>query len=244
MKNIGSTTDSFTISVSSTQGWADTSLDGTFTDFLISGATTLVPVHVTVPHGTPLSDVDIISFSITSAGSGYTLSNTTRVMAGEYLEATVDITNDTTYVLPGKSDTIAFNVTNTGNAITSFDLVAGFTSNPLNWVHNISIENTGELAVGQTVSGFIEVEVPPIQLPLGPCRDNAAGDSLSAFIIAQADAGSIPSSDSGQIEVRPAIVVDPGLPVDTIYLTQNDVLNAGSTIGVNEILGLECSSSP
>ena len=24
-------------------------------------------------------------------------------MAGEYLEATVDITNDTTYVLPGKS---------------------------------------------------------------------------------------------------------------------------------------------
>ena len=238
VKNIGSTTDSFTISVSSTQGWADTSLDGTFTDFLIGGATTLVPIHVTVPHGTLLSDVDIISFSITSAGSGYTLSNTTRVMAGEYLEATVDITNDTTYVLPGKSDTIAFNITNTGNAITSFDLVAGFTSNPLNWVHNISIDNTGELAVGQTVSGFIEVEVPPIQLPLVPAEDNAAGSSLNVYVTAIADAGSIPRSDSGQIEVRPAIVVDPGLPVDTIYLTQSDVLNAGSTIGVNEILGL------
>ena len=238
VKNIGTTTDSFTISVSSTQGWADTTLDGTFTDFLIGGATTLVPVHVHVPHGTLLSDVDIISFSITSSGSGYTLSNTTRVMAGEYLEATVDITNDTTYVLPGKSDTVAFNITNTGNAVTSFDLVAGFTSNPLNWVHNISIENTGELAVGQSVSGFIHIEVPPIQLPLVPAEDNAAGSSLNVYVTAIADAGSIPSSDSGQIEVRPAIVVDPGLPVDTIYLSQSDVLNAGSTIGVNEILAL------
>ena len=49
-------------------------------------------------------------------------------MAGEYLEATVDITNEQ-HTYSGKSDTIAFNVTNTGNAITSFDLVAGFTSN-------------------------------------------------------------------------------------------------------------------
>ena len=238
VKNTGSTTDSFTIGVSSTEGWADTSLDGTFTDFLIAGATTLVPVHVHVPQGTSLSEVDIISFSITSAGSGYTLSNTTQVMAGEYLEATVDITNDTTYVLPGKSDTIAFNITNTGNARTSFDLVAGFTSDPLNWVHNISIDNTGELAVGQSVSGFIHVEVPPIQLPLVPAEDNAAGSSLNVYVTATADTGSIPSTDSGQIEVRPAIVVDPGLPVDTIVLSESDVLNAGSSIGVNEILAL------
>ena len=111
--------------------------------------------------------------------------------------------------------------------------------NALNWNHNISIENTGELQVGQTVSGFIHVEVPSIKLPLVPAEHNRAGDSLSAFIIAQADVGSIPTTDSGQIEVRPAIVVDPGLPVDTIILSENDVMNAGSTIGVNEILALE-----
>ena len=239
IKNTGSTTDSFDISVSSSLGWADTSLDGTVTNFLIAGATTTLGVVVDVPQNAALSDIDIVSLSISSAGSGYSLSDTTRVMAGEFLEVTVDISNDTTYVLPGKSDSIAFNVTNTGNAPASFNLMSGLSMNALNWDHNISIENTGELQVGQTVSGFIHVEVPPIQLPLVPAEHNRAGDSLSAFIIAQADVGSIPTSDAGQIEVRPAIVVDPGLPVDTIVLTENDVMNAGSTIGVNEILALE-----
>ena len=116
-----------------------------------------------VPQDAALSDVDIISLSITSAGSGYSLSDTTRVMAGEFLQATVDVSNDTTYVLPGKTDTIGFNVTNTGNAPASFNLLSGLSMNALNWNHNISIENTGELLqVGQTVSGFIHVEVPSI----------------------------------------------------------------------------------
>ena len=239
IKNIGSTTDIFDISVSSTLGWADTALDGTSTTPLTAGQTTTLPITVNVPQNAALSDVDIVSLSLTSAGSGYSLSDTTRVMAGEFLQATVDVSNDTTYVLPGKTDTIGFNVTNTGNAPASFNLLSGLSMNALNWNHNISIENTGELQVGQTVSGFIHVEVPSIKLPLVPAEHNRAGDSLSAFIIAQADVGSIPTTDSGQIEVRPAIVIDPGLPVDTIVLSENDVMNAGSTIGVNEILALE-----
>jgi hypothetical protein len=239
IKNIGSTTDIFDISVSSTLGWADTALDGTSTTPLTAGQTTTLPITVNVPQNAALSDVDIVSLSLTSAGSGYSLSDTTRVMAGEFLQATVDVSNDTTYVLPGKTDTIGFNVTNTGNAPASFNLISGLSMNALNWNHNISIENTGELQVGQTVSGFIHVEVPSIKLPLVPAEHNRAGDSLSAFIIAQADVGSIPTTDSGQIEVRPAIVVDPGLPVDTIVLSESDVMNAGSTIGVNEILALE-----
>ena len=239
IKNIGSTTDIFDISVSSALGWADTALDGTSTSPLTAGQTTTLPITVNVPQNAALSDVDIVSLSLTSAGSGYSLSDTTRVMAGEFLQATVDVSNDTTYVLPGKTDTIGFNVTNTGNAPASFNLISGLSMNALNWNHNISIENTGELQVGQTVSGFIHVEVPTIKLPLVPAEHNRAGDSLSAFIIAQADVGSIPTTDSGQIEVRPAIVVDPGLPVDTIVLSESDVMNAGSTIGVNEILALE-----
>ncbi|MFL2950554.1 MAG: hypothetical protein ACJZ56_05220 [Candidatus Thalassarchaeaceae archaeon] len=239
IKNTGSNTDSFDISVNSNLGWADLTLDSTTTSFITAGATTTLGVVVSVPQNAALSDIDIVTLSITSAGSGYSLTDTTRIMAGEYLEVTVDISNDTTYVLPGKSDTIAFNVTNTGNAPASFNLVSGLSMNALNWVHNISIQNTGELQVGQSVSGFIQIEVPPIQLPLVPAEHNRAGDSLSAYIIAQADVGSIPTSDTGQIEVRPAIVVDPGLPVETIVLSENDVTNAGSTIGVNEILALQ-----
>ena len=238
--NVGSTTDLFDISVSSGPfGWADTTLDTTSTDPLAAGQTTTLSVVVNVPQNAGYSDVDIITFSITSAGSGYSLTHTSRVMAGEYFEATVDITNDTTYVLPGMSDTIAFNVTNTGNANGNFNLIAGLSLNALNWDYNLSIENTGTLMVGESISGFIHIEIPPIQLPLIDAEHNAAGDSLNVFIIAQADAGSLPATDSGQIEVRPAIVVDPGLPVDTIVLSENDVMDAGSTVGVNEILALE-----
>ena len=240
ISNVGSTTDIFDISVSSGPfGWADTSLDTTSTDPLTAGQTTTLSVVVNVPQSAGYSDVDIITLSITSSGSGYSLTHTSRVMAGEYFEATVDITNDTTYVLPGKTDTIAFNVTNTGNANGNFNLIAGLSLNALNWEYNLSIENTGELMVGESVSGFIHIEIPPIQLPLVDAEHNAAGDSLSVFIIAQATEGSLPATDSGQIEVRPAIVVDPGLPVDTIVLSESDVMNAGSTVGVNEILALE-----
>ena len=182
-------------------------------------------VVVNVPQNAALSDIDIGFASNNFSGSGYSLSDTTRVMAGEFLEVTVDISNDTTYVLPGQSDSIAFNVTNTGNAPASFNLVSGLSMNAQNWNHSLSIENTGELLVGQTVSGFIFVEVPHIQLPLVSAEHNRAGDSLSAYIIAQAEVGSIPTSDSGQIEVLPAIVVDPGLPVNTIVLSENEVVN-------------------
>ncbi len=241
ISNVGSTTDIFDISVSSGPfGWADiTALNGASTDPLAAGQTTTLSVVVNVPQNAGYSDVDIITLSITSSGSGYPLTHTSRVMAGEYFEATVDITNDTTYVLPGKTDTIAFNVTNTGNANGNFNLIAGLSLNALNWEYNLSIENTGVLMVGESVSGFIHVEIPPIQLPLVDAEHNAAGDSLSVFIIAQANEGSLPATDSGQIEVRPAIVVDPGLPVDTIVLSESDVMNAGSTVGVNEILALE-----
>mgnify|MGYP001206106147 FL=1 len=239
IKNIGATTDIFDIGVSSSLGWADTTLDGTSTTPLTAGQTTTISVVVDVPQSALQSAVDIVTLTLTSSGSGYPLSDTTRVMAGEFLQATVDITNDTTYVLPGKTDTIGFNVTNTGNADGDFNLIAGLSLNALNWNYNLSIESTGELKVGESISGFIHVEVPPIQLPLVDAEHNEAGDSLSAYIIAQADVGSIPTTDAGQIEVRPAIVVDPGLPVDTIVLTQNDVMNAGASTGVNEILALE-----
>ena len=109
----------------------------------------------------------------------------------------------------------------------------------MNWNLSLSIENTGELQVGQTVSDLF-CGSANIQLPLVTAEHNRAGYSLSAFIIAQAEVGSIPTSDSGQIEVLPAIVVDPGLPVDTIVLSKNEVMNAaGSANGVFEMLTLE-----
>ena len=240
IRNTGSSIDSFTISVGSTMGWASTALDTQITQFINAGETLTLSVQVSVPQAALLSQVDIVSFSIQSAGSGYVLSETTRVMAGEFLQATVDITDATTMVVPGQTNplpTMAFTVENTGNAPTSFNLVSGLSVNALNWVHNISMTNTGELEIGEIVTGFITLEVPPIQMPLDPAEHNRAGDSLSAYIFAEADTGSIPTSDTGQIEVRPLITIDPGLPED-ITLTETDVINAGQSTGLDEIIPL------
>lgn len=239
IRNTGSSIDSFSIAVSSTLGWASTDLDSTITQFVGIGETLTLSVQVIVPQAALLSQIDIVTLSITSAGSGYVLSETTRVMAGENLQATVDIIDTTTMVVPGLSQTMSFTVENTGNAPTSFDLVSGLSVNALNWVHNISITNTGELQVGETVTGFITLEVPPIQMPLDPAEHNRAGDSLSAYIFAEAVTGSIPTSDTGQIEVRPVITIDPGLPVESITLSESDVLSAGQSTGFNEILALD-----
>ena len=242
IRNTGSSIDSFSIAVSSTLGWASTDLDSTITQFIGIDETTTLSVQVTVPPTALLSQIDIVSLSITSAGSGYALAETTRVMAGENLQATVDIIDTTTMVVPGQTDppaTMAFTVENTGNAPSSFNLVSGLSVNALNWNHTISISNTGELQVGETVTGFITLEVPPIQMPLDPAEYNRAGDSLSAYIFAEAVSGSIPTSDTGQIEVRPVITIDPGLPVDSITLTESDVLNAGLSTGIDEIFALD-----
>ena len=239
IRNTGSSIDSFSIQVSSTLGWASTDLDSTITQFVGIGETLTLSVQVTVPQAALLSQIDIVSFSITSAGSGYVLAETTRIMAGESLQATIDITDITTMVIPGLSHTMSFTVENTGNAPTSFDLVSGLSTNALNWVHNISITNTGELQVGEVVTGFITLEVPPIQFPLDPAEHNRAGDSLNAYIFAEAASGSIPTSDTGQVEVRPVITIDPGLPVESITLSETDILNAGQSTGINEILALD-----
>ena len=77
IKNTGSTTDIFDISVSSILGWADTSSVPTSTNPLQPDESTTIEVVVNVPQTAALSDTDIVSLSITSAGSGYSLSDTT-----------------------------------------------------------------------------------------------------------------------------------------------------------------------
>ena len=238
IQNTGSSVDSFTISVSSTRGWASTALDGTITQFIGIGQTTTLSVTVPVPANALLSDIDIVTLTITSAGSGYVLSDVTRVMAGEYLHATVDLVDTTTMVIPGLTETVSFTVTNSGNADTSFDLTSGLSTNALNWNHTLSISNTGELSPGEFVTGFITVDVPPIQMPLVSAEKNRAGDSLSVYVFAEADTGSIPNFDTAQIEVRPVIALDPGLPFESITLSESEVLGAGQATGINEILGL------
>ena len=71
LKNTGSTTDIFDISVSSVLGWADTTLVPSSTVLFFNGETTTLSVIVVdVPQNALQSDVDTVSLSITSSGSG------------------------------------------------------------------------------------------------------------------------------------------------------------------------------
>ena len=237
IKNTGSLADNYKVSVNSRLGWGTNSTDLP-TGVIQPGDSTTQSVIVNVPPDAEYVSIDKITMTIVSSGNGYTYTNIAHVMADEYLEATIDITNDTTFILPGNVSSIPFNVTNSGNAPASFSLISGLTSDALNWNHSLSMENTGILQPLETVSGFIYVGVPDIQLPLVAAEKNRAGTSLGVYIIANAESGGVPTTDSGQVEVLPIILVDPGLPTDTIYLTESDVFTRAAS-DVNEIVTLE-----
>ncbi len=238
LKNTGASSDSFSIAISDVLGWTDMSLDGSSTAVISPDATTTVQISVSVPFGTNRSLVERIDLTLTSVSAGYTLTGFTRVMAGEYYAARVTMPTNVTMVTPGQEVELSVEIENGGNIPTSFNLVAGLGVPAMNWTVSLSSTTTAMVTDGEVTTVILTVVVPPIQLPLDLSEYNRAGDSLSVWVQAQAVDGGMPTTDASAVQVRPVIVVDPGLPTEHIDLTVQDVIAAKNGMGLDEILGL------
>ena len=238
LKNTGSSSDSFTIGINDVLGWADTSLDGSSTAVISPDATTTVQIVVSVPIGASRSQVESITLTLTSISASYSLTGFTRVMSGEFYSASITMPVGVTMVTPGQEVELSVQIENNGNVPSSFNLVAGLGVAANNWTVTLSSPTTALIDSGSTVTVVLTVVVPPIQLPLDLSEYNRAGDSLSVWVQAQAVGGGMPATNSSAVEVRPVIVVDPGLPTDHIDLTVQDVIAAKNGMGLDEILGL------
>tara|TARA_B100001564_G_scaffold327847_1_gene311165 strand:- start:1738 stop:6618 length:4881 start_codon:yes stop_codon:yes gene_type:complete len=236
--NKGINSDSFAISVSSVLGWNQPHSPSPSTDPFAPGASTTILVPVAVPSNALRSQSDTITVNLVSAGGSYTLSSTARVMAGELFEATIVMPPTTTMVTPGKEVNFTATLTNTGNVHGSFSLTAGLSVNATNWSVELSTPFTGIVNASEVIIFEVSITVPPIQQPLDSSEYNRAGDVLNVWVQAMPSEGGLPSTSMSQIEVRPVIVVDPGLNGEQLELTAEEVIAAKNGFGWDELLPL------
>ena len=238
VKNTGTSSDSFLVGITDVLGWADKTRNGQTTPVISPNGTHIEEIIVSVPAGASRTLVETITLTLTSVQASYTLTGVSHVMSGEHYSASVTMPVGVTKVKPGHEAELSIEIENTGNIATAFNLNAGLGVLANNWTLSLSTTSTAVVNEGATVTVVLTVVVPPIQLPLDSSEYNRAGDSISVWVMAQATGGGTPAIDSSAVEVRPIIVVDPGLPTEHIELTVQDVINAKAGMGFDEILGL------
>ena len=233
LRNIGVSSDSFSVSISSSLGWANTSCCGSNTQLLSPNAITTIQVPVTVPVTANRTEVDTVTLTLVSGGASFTLTGSARVMAENSGQSRGNNANwcDTRH--PGQEVEVLVNIRNLGNVPSAFSLTSGLSVSASNWTYELSTETTSTVNENETVDVYMTVTVPPIQMPVIPVRRCLAGMGFSSV-----DGWGIPNSASHQLEVRPVIVVDPGLETDVIDLTPEQVIQAGAGVGLDQILDL------
>ncbi len=239
IENTGVSVDDYQVSVSDVNGWVSAVSPSPSTPTVTANGTTYVFVDVTVPASALRTDADTITLSITSNGGGFAKSVSTTILASESYDGTVEMDSDTKSLTPGNPSPIQVKVQNDGNAPTSFTLNAGISTNPINWDLSFSSATTGTLQPGESVNVTLTVTPPVIQNPLVPAEYNGAGDTMSVWAQATSVDGGVPEVNATPVRILPVIVVDPGLPTQSIDMTVQQVLEAQQGSGLEEILDLE-----
>ncbi len=240
--NNGQSNDRFSIAISSVLGWEDaTGL--TETSVIGPGVSDTISVPVTVPASASRSLIDTITLVLTSQNDPdpppYTLSTSARVMAGELYQATITMPSTSTLVTPGATVNFSASITNTGNIPGSFLLSSGLSADAKNWEISLSSDETPLINETESLDFDVSVTVPPIQMPLDLSEFNRAGDVLNLWVQAVPINGGLPSISFSPVEVRPVIVVDPGLNGQHIQLGVENVSAAQLGTGVDIPMPLE-----
>ena len=237
VSNIGST-DTLTIELGSDLGWHDNGQDGNTID-VNGGESTTIIVPVTVPIDAVKPTLENVYLNLTSTSvDPYTARSVAHVMVGDQYQATVIAPVGPVTVTPAQTSSLLFTIENSGNVPAAFDIVAGLSAAADNWVIEASSAITDVIPVGANVTVSVQVTPAPISSPLDAGERNAAGDSLYAWVSATPVEGGIPALNSTQLVVRAVIAVDPGPETEQIVLTEQELLQANGSGGIDRILSL------
>ncbi len=240
VKNTGVSVDSYAISATGVSGWISSVSPATSTPTAMPGDTRYVSVYVTVPATALRTESEVVTFTLTSSNDNQIVKTvTTTVLASESYDVSVEMDADTKDLTPGLPFPLQVKVTNEGNADSVFLLSSGISSNPLNWELEFSSTYTGTLNPGQSVNVTLTATPPVIKNPLVEAEYNGHGDTLSVWAQAVSVDGGVPKVDSTPVQILPVIVVDPGLPTNSIDMTAEQVLLAQQGQGLQEILDLD-----
>ena len=240
IKNTGVSVDSYAVSASDVRGWISSVSPSSATGTAMPGVTRYVFVDVTVPPTAPRDQSEVVSLTITSANDNQiTRTVSTVVLADESYNVSVEMDTDVQDLVPGQPSQLQVKITNDGNADTVFTLTAGITSNPINWDLKFSSQNTRTMSAGESLNVTLTVTPPVIKSPLVDSEYNGHGDTLTVWTQAVSVDGGLPKVASTPVQILPVIVVDPGLPTESINMTAEQVLQAQQGQGLHEILNLD-----
>ena len=238
VENTGASVDTYTVGVSSIRGWVTNWDPNPSTPTVQAGDVTFVYVDVTVPGNAQLDDADTITVTLESTNGLFQKTASTTVVTGESYDGMVKMDSDTKPLKPGSPTPLQVEVINEGNAPTSFVLSAGITSNPINWDLSFSSDRTGILLVGESVNVTLTVTPPIIKNPIVQAESNEAGDTMSVWVQATSVDGGLPSFNATPVRILPVIVVDPGLPYETIDISVAELIQAQQGQGFEAFLDL------
>lgn len=237
ISNLGST-DDLTIELGSDLGWHDDSQEGTVIN-IGSGESTSIVVPVTVPIDAVKPTLENIYLNLSSNSvDPYTARSVAHVMVGDQYQATVIAPLGPVTVTPAQTTSLLFTIVNSGNVPAAFNLETGLSAAADNWIFTLSSTATDVIPVGENVSVSVQVIPAPISSPLDVGERNAAGDSLYSWLSAIPTDGGIPAINSTQMVVRAVIAVDPGPETEQIVLTEEEVVQANGSGGIDQILSL------
>ena len=239
VENTGISVDDYQVSVSSVSSWVSGINPSPSTSTVMPNTTTYVFVDVSVPANALRTQSDIITLTLSSNSGSFDKSVSTTILAGESYEGSVEMDSDTKSLTPGAPTPIQVKVQNNGNAPTAFTLDAGISSNPINWDLSFNSATTGTLQPGESVNATLMVSPPVIKNPLVDAEDNGAGDTMSIWAQATSINGGIPQVNATPVRILPVIVVDPGLPTESIDMTVQQVIEAQQGSGLEAILDLD-----
>ena len=239
VENTGISVDDYQVNVSSVNWWVSAINPSPSTSTVMPDNTTYVLIDVTVPGTALRTQSDIITLRLTSNSGSFDKTVSTTILAGESYEGSVEMDSDTKSLTPGVPSSIPVKVENNGNAPTSFTLDAGISTNPINWDLSFISATTGTLQPGESVNATLMVTPPVIKNPLVDAEDNGAGDTMSIWAQATSTNGGIPQINATPVRILPVIVVDPGLPTESIDMTVQQVLEAQQGSGLEAILNLD-----
>jgi uncharacterized membrane protein len=266
IKNTGLSPDTYTVTVSDGQGWADTS-DFTPTPLSVGpvasgGGYGYFDIPVTIPADQTLRGTStLVTATVTSVGAETTFILTggvTIVVGDDYkgILAEVLCLDDFSApitpcpIFPDVTKQVEFILTNDGNSPTGFSITAGLSSPAENWDIDVlsssiptlnpeDIPNLLDLA--ETASVLIDVTPPALTNPLDPAHKLLAGSPIKMWVMVMPVEGGEPYVTTFDFIMEPTITVNPALDHSEILLTEQEVIDGVGAGGFQHVVDLDIS---
>ncbi|HIB59947.1 MAG TPA: hypothetical protein EYO42_05375, partial [Candidatus Poseidoniales archaeon] len=253
IKNTGTKADTYTVTFSDGESWAEANgypLD--VGPVASGGGYGYFDISVAIPAAADRGDSTLVTATVTSQNTEapFILTGGVTIVAGdEYKGVLGAVTVDDT-IFPDVTKQVEFILTNDGNSPTGFSITAGLSSPAENWDIDVlsssiptlnpeDIPTLGDSA--GTASVLIDVTPPALTNPLDPALKLLAGSTIKMWVMVMPVEGGEPTITTFDFAMQPTITVNPALDHSEILLTEQEVIDGVGAGGFQHVVDLDIS---